>query len=244
VTSAGRRAAFYALPPSGWRDYWTLLHPPYTLWHLSYVVVGACLAPGVSGTRLGLVAGAFALAVGIGAHALDELNGRPLQTRIPARLLLVLAGLSIGGAAGIGIYAAFAYSLWLLAFVAVGVLLVVAYNVELFGGLLHTDLWFALSWGGFPVLTAYYTVAERIRWEAILAALFAVAASLAQRSLSTAARALRRRTRAVTGTIERDDGTTQPITVEALLRAPETALRALSGAMIALAAAFLVLRFR
>ncbi|TMC02912.1 MAG: methyltransferase domain-containing protein [Chloroflexi bacterium] len=38
-------SAFYALRPGGWRDYWTLLHPPYTAWHLSYVVLGAALAP-------------------------------------------------------------------------------------------------------------------------------------------------------------------------------------------------------
>ena len=236
------RPAFYALAPSGWRDYLTLLHPPYTLWHLSYPVLGACLAPRFSSARLGLVVGAFALAVGIGAHALDELHGRPLRTTIPARVLATLAALSIAGAAAIGIYAAFAYTLWLLASVAAGVVLVVAYNVELYGGRLHTDLWFALAWGGFPVLTGYFTEAERIRAEAILAALFAVLSSLAQRALSTQARSLRRRTRSVSGTIERADGTREPITVESLLAAPETALRALSAATIALAAALLVLR--
>lgn len=236
------RPAFYALARSGWRDYITLLHPPYTLWHLSYVVVGACLAPQFDAGRLGLVLGAFGLAVGIGAHALDELHGRPLRTTIPSGILGALAALSIAGAAAIGVYAAFAYSLWLLAFVAAGVVLVVAYNVELFGGRLHTDLWFGLAWGGFPVLTAYFTQAERLRVEAMLAALFAVLLSLAQRWLSTPARLLRRRTRLVSGSIERTDGTLEPITVESLLAAPEAALRALTVSVVALAAALLVLR--
>jgi hypothetical protein len=240
--SSDARPAFYALAPSGWRDYWTLLHPPYTLWHLSYVVVGACLAPRVDEARLALVAAAFALAVGVGAHALDELHGRPLGTGIPGRLLVVLAVLAIGGAAAIGLLAAVWYSLWLVAFVAAGVVLVVAYNVELFGGRLHTDLWFALAWGGFPVLTAYFTEAERIRVEAVLAAAFAVCSSLAQRALSTSARSLRRRTRSVEGAIEHTDGTRAPITVDSLLSAPETALRALSVATVALAAALLVFR--
>ena len=40
------RPAFYALAPGGWRDYVTLLHPPYTLWHLSYVAIGAALLAG------------------------------------------------------------------------------------------------------------------------------------------------------------------------------------------------------
>lgn len=236
------RPAFYALARSGWRDYVTLLHPPYTLWHLSYVVVGACLAPRFDAGRLGLVLGAFGLAVGIGAHALDELHGRPLRTTIPSRVLVGLAASSIAGAAAIGVYAALAYSLWLLAFVAAGVVLVVAYNAELFGGRFHTDLWFGLAWGGFPVLTAYFTQAERLRVEAVLAALFAVLLSLAQRWLSTPVRLLRRRTRSVSGSIVRNDGTHEPITVESLLAAPEAALRALTAAAVALATALLVLR--
>jgi hypothetical protein len=69
------RPAFYALAPGGWRDYVTLLHPPYTLWHLSYVAIGAALAPHVEVERLVATLVAFFLAVGIGAHALDELNG-------------------------------------------------------------------------------------------------------------------------------------------------------------------------
>ena len=77
------RPAFYALPRGGWRDYVTLLHLPYTAWHLSYVVVGGCLAAEVSWGRLGLTVLAFFLAMGIGAHALDELAGRPLRTAIP-----------------------------------------------------------------------------------------------------------------------------------------------------------------
>ena len=61
-------------------------------------------------------------------------------------------------------------SLWLLVFVAAGGFIVCAYNLELFGGRFHSDLWFAVAWGSFPVLTAYFAAAERIRWEAILGA--------------------------------------------------------------------------
>src|SRR5215467_13134186 len=91
VTEARPRPAFYALRSGGWRDYVTLLHPPYTLWHLSYVAVGAALVPHMDWTLLGWTALAFALAMGVGAHALDELNGRPLQTRISSRMLVALA---------------------------------------------------------------------------------------------------------------------------------------------------------
>src|SRR6266536_429992 len=186
--SAEARPAFYALARGGWRDYVTLLHPPYTLWHLSYVVIGATLAPAWLPGRLGATLAAFFLAVGVGAHALDELNGRPLSTEIPRALLGTLAVVSITAAVGIGIAGAIVYNLWLLAFVAVGAFVVCAYNLELFGGRLHSDLWFALDWGAFPLLTAYFACAGRIRGEAVLAAAFATLTSYAQRRLSSPVR--------------------------------------------------------
>ena len=236
------RPAFYALRQGGWRDYVTLLHPPYTLWHLSYVVIGAAIAPEWLPGRLGLVLAAFALGVGVGAHALDELHGRPLGTRIPRGTLIALAVGSIAAAAAIGIGAAIAYDLWLLAFVAAGAFLVCAYNLELLGGRIHTDVWFALAWGAFPLLTAYFNAAGRLRWEALLAAAFAALHSYAQRQLSTQVRTVRRRVTGVAGTIELRDGGREAITAETLLRAPEAALRALTAGTIALAVALVVLR--
>jgi hypothetical protein len=240
--SAEARPAFYALAPGGWRDYVTLLHPPYTLWHLSYVAIGATLAPDWRPGRLAASLAAFFLAVGIGAHALDELNGHPLETRIPNGALAGLAGVSIAGAIGIGIVGALTFDLWLLAFVAAGAFIVCAYNLELFGGRFHNDVWFALAWGSFPLLTAYFAAAERVRWEAVLAAAFAGLSSYAQRALSTPVRRLRRHVVAVSGSLELEDGSREPITREAMIAGNEAALRALTAAIIALAVALVVLR--
>jgi hypothetical protein len=193
VSNAESRPAFYALRPGGWRDYLTLLHPPYTLWHLSYVALGAGLAPRMKWGLLGWTELAFFLAMGIGAHALDELNGRPLQTRIPRGLLIGLAGASIAAACAIGLVVAARSNWWLLIFISSGAFIVVAYNLELFGGAFHADVWFAGAWGAFPALTAYFAAAETLRAEALLGALFAFLASLAQRTLSTPVRAARRR---------------------------------------------------
>jgi hypothetical protein len=236
------RPAFYALGSGGWRDYVTLLHPPYTLWHLSYVAIGAGLAPDFSGRRLAAALAAFFLALGVGAHALDELRGRPLQTRIPARLLVVLAVASIAGAVAIGIASALAWTPWLFPFIAFGGFIVVAYNLELFGGRFHNDLWFALSWGAFPLLTGYFVVAEELRVEALLAGAFAALLSHAQRLLSTPVRFVRRRVRTVSGTIELVDGARDPVTAETLLRTPERALKVLAAATVALAAALVLFR--
>lgn len=243
VGETATRPAFYALRPGGWRDYVTLLHPPYTLWHLSYVAIGAGLAPDFSGRRLLAALAAFFLAMGIGAHALDELSGRPLQTRIPARILVALAAVSIAGALAIGIASSLAWTLWLLPFVAFGGFIVVAYNLELFGGLFHNSLWFALAWGALPLLAGYFVVAEEIRLEAVLAATFAALQSHAQRVLSTPVRFARRRVRAVSGTIELRNGNREPVTAEKLLRTPERALQTLAAATVALAAALVVLRW-
>src|SRR2546427_109820 len=85
--------AYYATRARGWRrDVWAVLHPPYTAWHLSYVVIGAGLAPSLDVKRLAATVLAFFLAVGISAHALDELRGRPLQTDLPAKTLWAAAG--------------------------------------------------------------------------------------------------------------------------------------------------------
>ena len=236
------RPAFYALAPGGWRDYVTLLHPPYTLWHLSYVAIGAAIAPHFDAGVLGLTMLAFFLALGIGAHALDELNGRPLRTRIPSRTLAALAVGSIAAASAIGVVVALRRDLWLLAFVGAGSLLVVAYNLELFGGTLHGDLWFALAWGAFPVLTAFFASAEEIRIEAVVAAAAAALLSHAQRRLSTQVRDVRRRAASVTGRIEWQDGRTDPLDANALTRIPEQALQALTAAVILLALALVLMR--
>ena len=236
------RPAFYALAPGGWRDYVTLLHPPYTAWHLSYVAIGAALAPAFAWDRFLPALAAFFLAVGIGAHALDELSGRPLGTRIPAGVLVALAGVSIGGAVAIGIVGAVTVDPWIAAFVVAGGFIVVAYNLELLGGRFHGDAWFALAWGAFPLLTAYFAAAGGLDLVAAAGAVFAYLTSRAQRTLSTPVRGVRRRVARVDGRIERNDGTSEPITAELLVQTNETALRVLAGAVVALAAALVLMR--
>lgn len=236
-TELASRPAFYALARGGWRDYITLLHVPYTAWHLSYVTIGAALAPTFHVGRWGATMAAFFLAVGVGAHALDELSGRPLTTRIPSRRLKALAGVSIAGAVAIGIGASVVITPWLALFVAAGGWLVLAYNLELWGGRFHTDAWFALAWGGLPVLCAYLAQAESIGVEAGLAAAFATMLSMAQRRLSTAVRHVRRRVRAVHGELEDLDGNVEAISKASLTAPSESALRLLTVATVLVAGA-------
>jgi hypothetical protein len=236
------RASWYSLERGGWRDYVTLLHPPYTAWHLSYVVMGGCLAPVVRWERLGAVVAAFALAMGVGAHALDELRGRPLQTAIPDRVLAVLGAVSIAGACAIGIAGAATWGWWLLVLVALGVLLVVSYNLELAGGRFHNAFWFAFGWGAFPALTGYAVVAGKIDAVALLVAAFAFLLSVVQRVLSTPVRFVRRRVARARGEIELLDGSVRAIDESSLMGSQERALRVLTAASVVLAAALVAYR--
>jgi hypothetical protein len=242
VAERQSRPAFYAAAPGGWRDWWTLLHPPYTAWHLAYVVIGASLAPHTDGVRLMATVLAFFCAVGVAAHSLDEVHGHPLRTAIPDTALWLAAGAGLLGAVALGLFGLGRVGPWLLAFIVVGPLLVVGYNLELFGGRLHTDVAFALAWGTFPVLTGYFAQAERLGLAALLGGAAAFALSYAQRALSTPARLLRRRVTRVEGALVMDDGTVRDLSDRVLIDPLERALRALSWSMVALAVALAVAR--
>jgi hypothetical protein len=218
------RPAWYALRGGGVRDFVTLLHPPYTLWHLSYVAVGAAVAPQFHLERMVLAIVSFLLAMGIAAHALDELHGRPLRTSIPGPALVAVAATALAGAVTIGIAAAVAWGWGLLVFVGVGAVLVPAYNLEL---ALHSDWGFALAWGAFPAIRGYYVEAQTLRLEAVAVALYAFALSLTQRALSTPVRRARRERHTTEGT--------EPL---------ERALRLLTWASVALAVGLVATRLR
>ncbi len=241
TTPARLSPAFYALAPGGWRDYLTLLHPPYTAWHLSYVVLGAALAPAVHLDRLAGTLLAFFFALGIGVHALDEMRGRPLATRIPSRVLVALGVGGIGAAVALGFLAAALFSPTLVVFVAAGLVLATAYPLELAAGRLHGDLWFAVGWGAFPLLTSYWVNALEPSWAAALGAGYAISLTYAQRRLSTWVRMVRRKATFARAEIVIGDARHE-IDARGLIAAPERALRWLTAAAILGAAAALASR--
>jgi hypothetical protein len=237
-----QRPAFYALAPGGWRDLVTLLHPPYTAWHLSYVALGAAAAPTIHADRLAAALGAFFLAVGVAAHALDELHGRPLKTRLSRRTLIALAVMGLGGAVAIGVAGTLTVSAWLAPLVVAGAFLVVAYNLELLGGRVHDDTWFALAWGGFPAFTGYFVNALTVRPAGLLVAAACTLLSIAQRRLSTPARELRRRTADVAGIQTLISGETRELDAERLAEPLERALQALWLGLMILAVGLVAVR--
>ena len=239
---AARRVAFYALPGGGWRDYWTLLHPPYTTWHLAYVVLGAVTVTQVDMLRLAATLLAFFLAVGIAAHAMDEWQDRPLRTAIPSGHLLALTVLGLAGALALGALGIVQGSPLLGLFMLAGVAMLLAYNLEWFGGRFHTDVGFALAWGAYPVITAAFAQGGTVPWPALLVGAAAFALSLTQRRLSARARLLRRRVVQLEGQVTLDDGRTLPVDLRWLHSAPDSALQLLAVAVPLLAGGLLAVQ--
>ncbi|MCA1840317.1 MAG: hypothetical protein ABR507_02285 [Actinomycetota bacterium] len=227
------RPAFYAARQGTVSDWWTLLHPPYTAWHLSYVLIGAGLAPHIDLRRLAATLVAFFLAVGISAHALDELNGRPLKTRIGDKGLWIASVVGLLGAISLGALGAIQVSVWLLAFIPAGAFLVLAYNLEWFDGLFHSDFVFAAAWGSFPVLTAAFAQKGYVTFAEALAAVAAFGLSAAQRTLSTPARSMRRQVIRFEATVTTADGS-RAFSRQDLIEPLERALRILSWTVLAL----------
>jgi hypothetical protein len=242
MRAAPGRPAFYALGRGRLGELLTLLHPPYTAWHLSYFALGAAVAPHMHVDRLLWGLAAFALAVGVAAHALDELHDHPLGTTLSDRTLIAMAALSLLGALAIGVAGVLSVTVLLLPFVVLGGLFLPAYNLELLGGRVHNDLWFALGWGAFPAITGYFVNAQRIALPGVLIAAGCLAMSVAQRRLSSPARELRRRTRSISGVRTLADGRSEELSLSGLLAPLDGALASLSLAIVVIACAAVAAR--
>jgi hypothetical protein len=154
--------------------------------------------------------------------------------------MLAVAGL--GGAVAIGVTGVAAVSASLIPFIAAGAFIVVAYNLELFGGRFHSDLWFALAWGGFPAATSYWANSLSVDPAGALVIAACVALSVAQRRLSTPARELRRRTASVSGLQQLEDGSVIELSAARIAAPLDGALRAMSVAVVLLACGLLIVR--
>jgi hypothetical protein len=242
MPAAPEQPAFYAVGRGRIGELTALLHPPYTAWHLSYYALGAGVAPHLHVDRLLWGLGAFGLAVGLAAHALDELHDRPLGTSLSGRTLSLIAASSLLGAVAIGVAGVLTVSVALAPLVLAGGLFLPAYNLELAGGRFHSDLWFAIGWGAFPAFTGYFVNAEKVGLAGLLIAAGCLAMSVAQRRLSSAARELRRRTRSVSGVRTLADGRTEELALPDLLLPLDGALAALSLAMVVIACAVVAAR--
>ena len=220
-------------------DLISLLHPPYTLWHLSYILIGVSMAPTIYLDRSVAVLFAFFLGLGIGAHALDETMGNPLQTRLSKKSLYVIGFSALFAAIAIGLYYVYALSVLILPFVLIESFFALAYNLEMFQSKFHSDLVFALSWGSIPYLTGYFVNALSISLATIVMAVGIGLLTFVQRTLSTQARLWRRKMEPVKS-MKLSSGKEVNVSSSELISPAEKSLKALT-IMIFLVAIALVL---
>ena len=248
-----KEIAWYDVSGSGWlRDIWIILHFPYTIWHLSYVIIGAALAPELNWGTLGWTVLAFFLGMGIGGHCLDELCGRPLRTKVPGTLLWTLAIVSIASAIAIGVVIGMRETVWVIPCIIFGGFIVFAYNLE-WGpkGFFHRDEWFGLAWGAFPAVTAYIAQTHTVSWGLAGVAAACLLYSMTQRVLSSHAREFRRRVRGIEGGYYHygsgpvcphcpDGGGLIPLTAEVIIGPAEVALKFMTWTIITMAIGMLI----
>ncbi len=247
------QVAWYDIKAKGWlRDLLIILHPPYTLWHLAYVLIGAALAPQLNWGTLGWTLLAFFLGMGIGGHCLDELCGRPLRTKIPGVLLWTLAIVSIAGAIAIGVLVGVRETVWVIPCIIFGGFIVFAYNMEWAKGFFHYDFWFGLAWGAFPAVTAYIAQTHTVSWGIIFVAGACLLYSMTQRVLSSHARLFRRKVRGIEGRYflygegpvcpgMPDGGSQAPLTTKVIIGPAEVALKFMNGTVVIAAIGLLLL---
>jgi len=240
---AVQKPSWYAIEGHGlFADLVNLLHPPYTLWHLSYVVIGIALSPTIYLVRSIAVILAFFLGLGIGAHALDETMGNPLKTRLSKRELYLIGFSSISIAAAIGGYYVLTLSLFLLPIILVEVFFALAYNLEIFDKKFHNGYIFAISWGVLPFLTGYFVNALTLSITALLTSLAIGLLTYVQRTLSVQARSIRRNIDSPITALKLESGEEIPATGRELIGPAEKSLKALTLTVFILAIALIFQR--
>jgi hypothetical protein len=180
---------------------------------------------------------AFFLGLGVGAHALDETMGNPLQTKLSKANLYLIGFSSLGIAVGIGAYYSFTLSLLLLPIVFAETFFAVCYNLEMFGKKLHASWVFSLSWGMIPLITGYFVNALSITLLIVLVSIAAGLLTYIQRVLSTSARFVRRKLW--------QEGNLSSVQLESskdLLVSSERVLKILNASMVILAVALVLER--
>ncbi len=182
-----------AFGPRRFRRLVGLTFYPYSLMNASYVLIGSLLAPSVHYDRMAGMAFVYLVAVGVSAHSLDAMApNKPWGDVLSRRQLMLLAGVGLVPALTLGLYYALT-SAWLLIPLGLTELFfLLAYNLELFGGVFHTDMWFAFSWGFLPVLAGFVVQTNGLDLAPLAAGFFGFCTAFVEINASRPYRALKR----------------------------------------------------
>ncbi|HZQ61471.1 MAG TPA: hypothetical protein VFC24_09000 [Casimicrobiaceae bacterium] len=212
-----------------------LLFLPYTGMVLSFTALGALLAPVIDWERVAALLVIYALALGIGAHALDAIGkgaAKPWGSVFASRTLRWIAGVSLAAAYAIGAWYMQRYAPWLWPIAIAEGFFVLAYNLEWFDGRFHDDAWFAFSWGALPAMAGYMLQTNSLSLAALALAAGTAALSVVEIKASRPYKALRQAAR-TGGAVD-----------DAHLRTLEAILKSVSLGTIALTLALALARYQ
>jgi len=193
---AAKPAWYFVRSSSKLGDLLNLMHLPYTGMVLAFIVIGAAAAPRAYPDRLVATLVAYFLGLGVGAHALDQLepNGSHYAQSLTRRDLVLLGAVGMTGAVAIGAYYAATVAPLLALLILAGVFFALAYTLPTLvaGGLFHNNSSFAFAWGYLPYLTSYYVNSQTITPAVLLGGVPLALAAFAEITLSRSVRRARR----------------------------------------------------
>lgn len=144
--------------PLKFRAFIGMLFLPYTGMCISFTIIGSMLSESIAWDRVLSIFIIYFLALGVSAHAADNLGSKKIKpwgnffSTFELRLM-VIGGLSVSYI--LGIYYIITFAPLLLIIAIIEGFFLFAYNFELFNGLFHNNFWFAVSWGGLPLLAGF-----------------------------------------------------------------------------------------
>jgi hypothetical protein len=191
-----RQAWYFVESQSKLGDLYNILHLPYTAMLLAFVVIGAAVSPGFHLDRLAATIAAYFLGLGIGAHAIDQLEpgGSHYVKKMGSKELVGLAAIGLVGGTAIGFYYALSLTLWLVPFILVNLFFAIAYPLpsRVAGGLFHNNLNFAFAWGFLPFITSYFVNSLALTFTGLILGLPAAAVAWSEIHLSRRSRLARK----------------------------------------------------
>jgi len=144
--------------PMKFRAFVGMLFLPYTGMCVSFTIIGSMLSESILWDRVLSIFIIYFLALGVSAHAADNLGSKKIKpwgnffTSLELKLMIV-GGISVSY--GIGLYYILTFTPLLLIIAVLEGFFLFAYNFELFKGFFHNNIWFAISWGSLPLLAGF-----------------------------------------------------------------------------------------
>ena len=182
--------------PLKFRAFIGMLFLPYTGMCVSFTIIGSMLSESILWDRVLSIFVIYFLALGVSAHAADNLGSKKIKPwgnffTIFELKLMVIGGLSVSYI--LGVYYIITVAPLLLIIAIIEGFFLFAYNFELFNGLFHNNFWFAVSWGGLPLLAGFVIQTDSISALSLISSIIAFLVAYTEIRISRKYKELKRK---------------------------------------------------